>query len=61
MLGARVLGKLMAHPPITVDQVMAFLQDTEVDIHPAQKELGFSPRPLADGLREALGGGERDQ
>jgi len=55
MLGARVLGKLMARPPITVDQVMAFLQDTEVDIRPAQEELGFSPRPLTDGLREVLG------
>ena len=54
LLGARFLGALMEHPPINVDQVMAFLQDTEVDISAAEADLDFSPRPLAEGLPLAL-------
>ncbi len=55
LLGARVLGRLMAHPPINVDQVMAFLQDTEVDIEPARRDFGWDPRPLEEGLAELFG------
>jgi NADH dehydrogenase len=54
----RVLGKLLERPPVTLDQAMAFLQDTEVDIRPAQADLGFAPRPLTEGLRLALGSAE---
>ncbi len=55
LLGARILGRLMAHPPINVDQVMAFLQDTEVDIEPARRDFGWDPRPLDEGLAELFG------
>ena len=55
LAGARLLGWLMAHPPINVDQVMAFLQDTVVDIEPARRELTWDPRPLEVGLAELFG------
>ena len=50
LLGARVLGKFLAHPPITVDQVMGFLQDTVADPAPAHRVLGFAPRGVIQGL-----------
>jgi len=52
ILGARVLGRVQQHPFINVDQVMAFLQDTVVDIDPARQQLGWDPRPLDEGLSE---------
>ncbi len=55
VLGARILGRLMERPFVNVDQVMAFLQDTEVDIEPARRDLGFDPRPLIEGLDDVLG------
>lgn len=56
LAGARVLGRIQKHPFINVDQVMAFLQDTEVDIEPARRDLAFDPRPLEEGLSELFGG-----
>jgi NADH dehydrogenase len=53
--GARILGRLQRHPFINVDQVMAFLQDTCVDIQPARNELFWDPRPLEEGLAELFG------
>ena len=56
LLAARVLGRLTERPFVNVDQVMAFLQDTLVDIEPARRELGWDPRPLEEGLAELFGG-----
>ena len=56
LLAARVLGRLMRHVPITVDQVMAFTQDTVVDIEPLREDIGFAPKDLAEGLALALRG-----
>lgn len=56
ILAARILGRLTERPFVNVDQVMAFLQDTEVDIEPARRELGWDPRPLEEGLAEVFGG-----
>jgi len=56
VLAARVLGRLTERPFVNVDQVMAFLQDTVVDIEPARRDLGFDPRPLVEGLDELFGG-----
>ena len=50
LLLAKLLGKAMKKPPVTVDQVMAFLQDTEVDISTAERDFDFAPRSLSDGL-----------
>ncbi len=56
LTGARILGRIQKHPFINVDQVMAFLQDTVVDIEPARRDLAFDPRPLEEGLAELFGG-----
>ncbi len=56
IFAARVLGRLTERPVMNVDQVMAFLQDTVVDIQPARAELGWDPRPLEEGLAELFGG-----
>jgi nucleoside-diphosphate-sugar epimerase len=53
--GARLLGRFQRHPFINVDQVMAFLQDTLVDIQPARNQLLWDPRPLEEGLAELFG------
>lgn len=53
--GARLLGRLQRHPFINVDQVMAFLQDTCVDIQPVRSQLVWDPRPLEEGLAELFG------
>lgn len=50
LLGARMIGMVWRHPPITVDQVMGFLQDTVADPGPAMRDLAFAPRPPAAGL-----------
>lgn len=55
LLGARVMGRLMEHPPANIDQVMAFLQNTEVDISPTMRDFSWQPRPLEQGLRETFG------
>ncbi len=55
ILGVRLLGKVLKHPPMNVDQVMAFLQDTVVDIEPLRQDLGWNPRPLEEGLAEVFG------
>jgi NADH dehydrogenase len=54
LLAARVLGRIATHVPLTVDQVLAFLQDTRVDLEPLRSDLGFVPRPLGQGLPLAL-------
>jgi nucleoside-diphosphate-sugar epimerase len=56
LAGARLLGRIQRHPFINVDQVMAFLQDTVVDIAPARRDLEWEPRPLERGLDELFGG-----
>jgi nucleoside-diphosphate-sugar epimerase len=54
LLAARALGRLATHVPLTVDQVLAFLQDTRVDLEPLRRHLGFVPRALDQGLPLAL-------
>ncbi len=46
----RLLGAVMTHTPLAVDQVMAFLQDTVADLGPARRDLDFHPRPLREAL-----------
>ena len=57
LFAARLLGRALTHVPISVDQVLAFLQDTRVDIEPLRRDLGFVPRALDEGLALALTGG----
>ena len=53
-LGARMLGLVMKHPPVTLDQVLAFLQDTRADLAPARRDLGFDPVGVEAGLSDLL-------
>ncbi len=55
LLGARILGRIMEHPPANIDQVMAFLQNTEVNITPTVRDFDWQPRSLEQGLRETFG------
>jgi len=55
LMGVRLLGRLQRHPFVNVDQVLAFLQDTCVDIQPARNQLSWDPRPLEEGLSELFG------
>jgi NADH dehydrogenase len=51
---ARLLGAIMKRPPLTLDQVLAFTQDTHADLAAARRDLGFAPRELEAGLRAIL-------
>jgi nucleoside-diphosphate-sugar epimerase len=55
LMGVRLLGRIQRHPFVNVDQVLAFLQDTCVDIQPARNQLSWDPRPLEEGLSELFG------
>jgi NADH dehydrogenase len=55
LVAARLLGRVMTHVPLTVDQVMAFIQNTRVDLEPLKRDLGFTPLPLEVGLGRVLG------
>jgi nucleoside-diphosphate-sugar epimerase len=50
LLAARLLGALFTHVPLTVDQVLAFVQDTVVDLGPLRSDLGLTPLTLEEGL-----------
>ena len=54
--GHRSVGgvRVSMYNAITVDQVMAFLQDTEVDVGPLERDLGYAPFPIEAGLRRVL-------
>jgi nucleoside-diphosphate-sugar epimerase len=54
LAAARMLGHVLPHAPVNDDQVMAFLQDTEADIEPARRLLGWAPRPLDEGLADVV-------
>ncbi len=50
LLLARALGRLSTHVPLTVDQVLAFTQDTQVDPGPLMREIAHTPLPIEVGL-----------
>ncbi len=52
LTGARLLGKIINKVPITVDQVMAFIQDTKVNIQNAERDFDFFPKPVNEGLKK---------
>lgn len=51
---SKLLGKFFSHVPITVDQVLAFTQNTEVDLNPIRQDFNYSPRTLSEGLALVL-------
>ena len=54
LTAARILGKCSRHVPLTVDQVMAFKQNTEVNIEPAGNDFDYCPTPLTLGLARVI-------
>lgn len=55
LAAARLAARLLAHPPITVSNVLGSNQDAPFDPAPARVDLGFEPLDLATGLAAALG------
>jgi nucleoside-diphosphate-sugar epimerase len=55
LAGTRALGRVMTHPPVVPDQVLAFAQDTRGDLDPPRRDLGWEPRPLDQGLSALFG------
>ncbi|MBI2386957.1 MAG: NAD-dependent epimerase/dehydratase family protein [Elusimicrobia bacterium] len=52
---ARVLGLFLAAPPLSVSNVTGAVQSApDADYRTVFVELGIEPRPLADGLKDAL-------
>ena len=51
---ARILEKLLSHPPLNVDNVLGIQEAQRVEIEEAVKVFGLKPRSLSVGLREAL-------
>jgi nucleoside-diphosphate-sugar epimerase len=51
LLLARGLGRVMAHPPITVDNVLGLTSPARVDREPARRDFAIAWTPLDAGLR----------
>lgn len=55
LLAARVTTMVLPRPPITVSNVLGSNQDTDIDIGPARRDLGFDPLDLETGIQAVLG------
>lgn len=55
LAAAGLLARLMPSPPITRSNVLGSNQDTQIDIAPATRDLGFDPAPLEAGLARLFG------
>lgn len=53
---ARIAEKVMARPPIRLDQIQRLQEDKVFDISQARDELGFSPISFDEGIRRKLEG-----
>ena len=51
---ARALGLAMKNPPVTVDNVLGVRWASHIDNGPAERDLGFRPRPFGEGLRQCF-------
>jgi uncharacterized protein YbjT (DUF2867 family) len=55
-LAAIGLGKIMARPPVRMDQIQRLLEDKTFDISEAVRDLDFHPVPFEEGIRRKLAG-----
>lgn len=55
LAGTRVMGRVLTHPPVVPDQVLAFDQDTRGDLEPPRRDLDWVPRSLDEGLNVLFG------
>ena len=51
---ARILSFFLKNPPVTVDNLVGLRQMTAPDIAAAQRDFGFVPRTLAEGLHQTF-------
>jgi nucleoside-diphosphate-sugar epimerase len=51
---ARVLSFFLKNPPVTVDNLVGLRQMTAPDIAAAERDFGFAPRTLAEGLHQTF-------
>jgi hypothetical protein len=56
LLMARVAAGLLPKPPLTISNVLGSNQNTDIDIQPAQRDFGFAPLSLDEGLARAFPG-----
>ncbi len=56
-LMARAMALVLPNPPVTVDNILGMNQPTDYDISAAERDFGFEPMPLREGLRRTVGGG----
>lgn len=52
--GAGVLGKIMASPPVTMDQLRLLEADNITDADAVRKAFGFEPAGLKEALKEFM-------
>lgn len=50
LVAARLLARVMANPPLTVDNIVGVTQMQPCDIEAARREFGFRPLTFAEGL-----------
>jgi NADH dehydrogenase len=56
MLMARAMALVLPNPPLTVDNILGMNQPTDYDIAAAERDFGFEPVSLREGLRRTLSG-----
>ena len=57
LLLARVLGRVLAHPPLTVDNVLGLISPARLDREAARRAFPIAWTPLDAGLRALAAGG----
>ena len=55
LMMARILCRVMPHPPITVSNVLGSNQCVPMDTNPARRDFGFAPLDFQTGLKVVLG------
>jgi predicted dehydrogenase/nucleoside-diphosphate-sugar epimerase len=53
-LGVKFLSLLTKNPPITIDNLLGLIQETEIDLNPAITDFDYSPISLQQGIKQML-------
>jgi predicted dehydrogenase len=53
---ARAMALVTKNPPLSVDNILGMNQPTDYDISAAEREIGFTPRPVREGIKDAFHG-----
>ncbi len=52
--GTKTLSSFTKNPPLTADNILGLVQETSVDLTPAQQDFGYQPISFAEGLQKTL-------